>query len=338
MRITIYLSLLILIFQNICCADLSNQSRSTTDALLVYESGFKDNMNRNNGVFKSVNASLATFPETGPPATFKQLWGKNDVFMIHPLNRNDPGSVDFSQITEQGKGTLRLLIHKHPDGNHKLEIMRAGRNVFSDHIFQEKWVPIDIPFDHQPITLNIIPTGWMFEWSFITYSIGPYQNSPTLPNIPVSNDYEIDASKTSDKENIRVNGFQKAERTEIQMNISLRRKNTSAPTENLKLHLFVFGKNLANELDTVHFTQTLNNIKLNDGNKYAAASENIVFLDRAGNNMSDREYRGFYIYLTDEAHNILAVRSTHPHFEELVKTYNPPIKNKTVRKVYIKKK
>lgn len=109
--------------------------------------------------------------EDHKPPLYKTLLQKTDVFLVHPISKTRPAVVDFSAITTQGKGVLRLAARNHPSGDCILEISKSGEEVEKKTLDAPRWTTFQIPFDHEPVVVRTLATGWAWEYSFLTYSI-----------------------------------------------------------------------------------------------------------------------------------------------------------------------
>ena len=107
---------------------------------------------------------------TGIP-TYRRLWRKPDVIMIHPPSPEQPGVLDFSKITRLGNGRLSLLVNKHPAGNHQIKILKNGEEAEAKHIMTQDWEDIRVDFDKEDVVIEVHATAWAWEHSFITYRI-----------------------------------------------------------------------------------------------------------------------------------------------------------------------
>ena len=107
---------------------------------------------------------------TGIP-TYRRLWRKPDVIMIHPPSPEQPGVLDFSKITRLGKGRLSLLVNKHPAGNHQIKILKNGQEVEAKHIMTQGWEDFRVDFDEESVVVEVHATAWAWEHAVITYRI-----------------------------------------------------------------------------------------------------------------------------------------------------------------------
>jgi hypothetical protein len=149
--------------------------RGETDALLEIKTR-GDNMSEMHSLLDLLNGDdrssgvVRVHEETGVP-TYKRLWGKSDVLMVHPISPDQPGVVDFSGITKSSKGRLNVSVRKHPWGNHLAKIQKNGLEVLSQNIAQNSWETLRVDFDKEDVVLQVHATGWAWENSFITYRI-----------------------------------------------------------------------------------------------------------------------------------------------------------------------
>jgi hypothetical protein len=111
-------------------------------------------------------------PDAKPPQ-YKRALGRSNVIMLSPHNEEKPAELDFSPITTKSKGKLRLLIRDHPYGDFRLQITK-GCQTHTDKIMDtDQWKPFTVSYDHEPVILKSHATGWIWEHSFISYSISP---------------------------------------------------------------------------------------------------------------------------------------------------------------------
>jgi hypothetical protein len=106
------------------------------------------------------------------PPVYRRIWSHQDVIMLEPFSREKPAHIDFSAITKNGKGVLRIEARNHPGGDFVLELFKAGQSFKKETIGSNKWERFTVPFDHEEITLKNIANGWNCEFAFIDYSIG----------------------------------------------------------------------------------------------------------------------------------------------------------------------
>eukprot|EP01031_Cornospumella_fuschlensis_P040311 gene40311-49121_t len=97
-----------------------------------------------------------TRDEKHVPQVYKILWGKRDVIMLEPFSREKPGVLDFSAITKNSKGTLRLSARNHPNGDFLLEILKKGEAFKSESVGGSKWERYTIPFDHEEVVVRTV--------------------------------------------------------------------------------------------------------------------------------------------------------------------------------------
>ena len=157
-------------------SEIDITDRKVTDPLLIIKSaeaniapgmeslvGALDASSGNSGGVKIHDA-------TGIP-TYRRLWRKSDVLMVHPVSPYEPGTIDFSKITKSAKGRLTILVNKHPYGDHMIKILKNGQEVETRNITKQDWEDVRVDFDHEDVVLAVHVTGWAWENSFITYRI-----------------------------------------------------------------------------------------------------------------------------------------------------------------------
>lgn len=127
--------------------------------------------------------------------------------------------------------------------------------------------------------------------------------------------YELDASKKSE---LFKGEFQKT--TKMRFTINVKRKKLSANNDGLTARLYVFATKSLTDEDVVHFKQTFANINLSEEREFSAETKTFDIIDKHGANPAsvDKEYKGYYLKLTDANGQIVAVRSTHSHFEDII--------------------
>jgi hypothetical protein len=163
----------LLLATNVFAVDVTK--REETDPLLEIKTGGDQESEMHslldllNGDHRS-SGVVRVHGETGVP-TYRRLWGKSDVLMVHPIAPDQPGVVDFSGITKSSKGRLNVSISKHPWGNHLVKIQKNGVEVASQNIAQNDWETLRVDFDREDVVLQVHATGWKWENSFITYRI-----------------------------------------------------------------------------------------------------------------------------------------------------------------------
>lgn len=113
----------------------------------------------------------ATRDDKHTPPVYRRIFGQQDVIMLEPFNREKPAQIDFSAITKEGKGVLRIEARNHPNGDFVLEILKAGTSFKKETIGANKWERYTIPFDHEEIVVKNFANGWNCEFAFIDYSI-----------------------------------------------------------------------------------------------------------------------------------------------------------------------
>jgi hypothetical protein len=108
--------------------------------------------------------------ENHVPPVYKRLWSATDVIMIEPLSKDKPAKIDFSAITSNNKGVLRLKVRNDPRGDFKLEILKGGQTFKKETIGSGKWERFQIPFDHESVVVLDHANNWSFEFGFFDYS------------------------------------------------------------------------------------------------------------------------------------------------------------------------
>lgn len=170
---TLFLVLLLLLSASGFAIDITK--REETDPLLQVQTrgdhvselhSLLDLLNRDH----RTSGTVRVHEETGRP-TYKRLWGKSDVLMVHPVAPDQPGVVDFSEVTKTSRGRLNVSISKHPWGDHLVKIRKNGGEAVSQHIARNDWETLRVDFDKEDVLIEIHATGWKWENSFLTYRI-----------------------------------------------------------------------------------------------------------------------------------------------------------------------
>jgi hypothetical protein len=110
-------------------------------------------------------------PESQPPQ-YKRAFGRSDVIMIHPLDPTTPAEIDFSPITRNSTGHLKITVRDHPQrGDFTLQIEKGDFLIVDKLMDKDLWRSHTIPFCHEPVILKAFPNDWFDEFAYITYSI-----------------------------------------------------------------------------------------------------------------------------------------------------------------------
>jgi hypothetical protein len=147
------------------------EDRKQTDPLLNIRTWKEDLPPEVDDLFKHIDPTSAEIQHDRVPVSYKRLWGKRDVLMIHAPGRKEHGFIDFSAVTAESKGSLKIYVKNHPYGNHHIKIKLADKLVEDEAIHRGRWEFFKVKFDHQPVVLQIHATQWHYENSFITYTI-----------------------------------------------------------------------------------------------------------------------------------------------------------------------
>ena len=169
MKCFLMLSFLSLLFSSLLGAEsIDITNREDTDPLLVIETDLQI-LSESDSVFRR-EKKVEIIKDTGIP-TYKKIWGKRKVFLVHPFSKEKSGKVDFSAITREAKGTLEISFKNHPEGNHEIKIHLADQEPESELIADREWIKKRIQFDHQNLHIEVIANDWYCEHCFITYKI-----------------------------------------------------------------------------------------------------------------------------------------------------------------------
>ena len=166
---SITLAFLTLLCGSVSGIDIDITKRSSTDPLLVVKSN-QGLLRENDPMFVQSKLKVKVSKKTGISA-YKRIWGRNDVLMVHPLSEKQPGEIDFSKFTSASSGTIKIHIHKCPEGDHEVKLFKGGQEVESEEIIENKWINFSIDFDNESVALEVHATGWYYEHSFVTYKV-----------------------------------------------------------------------------------------------------------------------------------------------------------------------
>ena len=150
--------------------------RKSTDPLLVIKITEDKSISCLESLLAALEASsgnsggVKIHDGTGVPS-YRRLWRKADVLMVHPVSPDQPGTIDFSGITKSAKGRLTILVNKHPYGDHLIKVHKNGQEVETRNITRQDWEDVRVDFDHEDVVLSVHATGWAWEHSFISYRI-----------------------------------------------------------------------------------------------------------------------------------------------------------------------
>lgn len=167
------LTLTVLAVSMLGIAEIDITDRTQTDPLLKIKTLEGPSIDEANKIlFEFLDPTNAKLQPDRIPVSYKRLWGKKDVIMIHPLTRTKPALMDFSKITASHGGTLKIYIKNHKAGNHQIKIRLGDKTIETETINKGKWISFRVKFDHQPLQLEVYSIGeWNCEQSFISYRI-----------------------------------------------------------------------------------------------------------------------------------------------------------------------
>jgi len=143
--------------------------RPESDPFIKIESG-QSLLPPSDPAFQSTGEHPRITEKTGIE-TYKKLWGKRYVIMLHPYSEKKAAVIDFSKITKSKEGRLRLYIHPHPDGDHRVVIFKENKPVEKVTLREAEWEYFGIEFNNEPIRLEIHANNWHYEHSFVSYHI-----------------------------------------------------------------------------------------------------------------------------------------------------------------------
>ncbi len=150
--------------------------RKSTDPLLVIKTTEDKSISCLESLLPALDASsgnsggVKIHDGTGIPS-YRRLWRKPDVLMVHPISPDQPGTIDFSKITKSAKGRLTIMVHKHPYGDHFIKVHKNGEEVETRNVKRQDWEHVRVDFDNEDIVLSVHANGWAWEHSFICYRI-----------------------------------------------------------------------------------------------------------------------------------------------------------------------
>ena len=145
-------------------ADLDNfTSDSVTDPLLKIKSA--------HAILDKQDDQMlgARRDDSHNPPIYKKALGKFNVLLVEPLSEKEPGSIDFSAITENSSGRLKIYARNHPYGNCNVKITKGTEVIEDEELDGKTWKSFSIIYDHEPVVLGIHATGWKYEHGFVTY-------------------------------------------------------------------------------------------------------------------------------------------------------------------------
>ncbi len=140
-------------------------SRKVTDPLLQISSRTKLLPEKDDQSFR------ATRDEAHVPPVYRTLWNERNVILLEPFSEQKPAQIDFSAITKNNKGVLRLRARNHPQGDFELEILKDGQSFKKETVGANQWKRYTIPFDHESVVILNRANGWHFEFGFYAYTI-----------------------------------------------------------------------------------------------------------------------------------------------------------------------
>jgi hypothetical protein len=164
---TIIFSFLLATTTSICihAEEIDFTSRKITDPQLVISSSCSFIPEKD-----EKSALGATRDENYIIPVYRYLWREKNVIMLEPFSREKAAQIDFSAITKNNKGILRLKARNHPSGDFELQIFKNGELFKKESIGANKWERFTIPFDHDEVIVKNNANGWCCEFGFFQYS------------------------------------------------------------------------------------------------------------------------------------------------------------------------
>lgn len=149
---------------NIHAEEIDFTKRSITDPMLIISSSSSLLPEKDDSYLG------ATRDDKHVPPVYRYLWHQQDVIMLEPFSREKPAQIDFSAITKNNKGTLRLKARNDPRGDFEIQIFKNGELFKKETIGANKWERFTIPFDHEEVIVKNNANGWSFEFGYFDYS------------------------------------------------------------------------------------------------------------------------------------------------------------------------
>lgn len=128
------------------------------------------------GFFKAFVDRWARLEIDGDKAYLDRALGRNKLICSHPLDRKTPATLDFGELTSEGRGVLQLWVHSWPSpGSDGSLLVKVGGHVLHQQEIKatDGWQRMDLPFDRQQVVLEHHPLGWNMEYLFVDYRVVP---------------------------------------------------------------------------------------------------------------------------------------------------------------------
>ena len=117
------------------------------------------------------NGGKTQLYSAGDMSVAKELWGRHDVFCLHPKSPTIPCHMDLSAITADGRGALHLHFHAFPTGQCEV-VVSVGKQVWRTiKVAGNDWIPVSVPFRDQAVSVDVRAIGWWNEHAFITLEL-----------------------------------------------------------------------------------------------------------------------------------------------------------------------
>ena len=137
-----------------------------------------------NASFRAQNGGAEFIPKqhSGLAAACSDGFGAKDVLFVHPPNASMPAILSFEEFTQDRKGTLLVKYRNQPlngpsgerggVGNNEVRILVGKREVIRVRSKDNRWSPVTVAFDNEPVVLSVTPIGeWDAEGLFLAYEI-----------------------------------------------------------------------------------------------------------------------------------------------------------------------
>jgi len=105
---------------------------------------------------------------------FAKRYDETDVIKIHPFSPEEPSRVDFSAITTNHAGVLKLNV-RGDDNADCVVMVKVGETVKENRVVDgKKWTKLRVPFNHQEVVVEGHAGGvdaWSFEYLYLSFDV-----------------------------------------------------------------------------------------------------------------------------------------------------------------------
>ncbi len=146
-------------------------SRKVTDKLLKVSSLYGEMPQRDlKAVTKGKDIDIE---KCGDVFVHEKILKKRDIIVLHPHSTKKAATLDFSEITANNKGTLRISFNNHPGGDVLVKAIKDGKEVHKELLKRNKWEKCTVPFNKNKVVLEVHADQeeWCYEYAFIYYKI-----------------------------------------------------------------------------------------------------------------------------------------------------------------------